>query len=46
VLAAMYFAICYSLSRVSRRLELRQPAAERIVVTGEADQLAAATAPP
>jgi glutamate transport system permease protein len=46
VLAAIYFAICYSLSRVSRRLELRQPAAERIVVTGEADQLAAATSAP
>ena len=44
VLACIYFAICYSLSRLSRRLELRQPTAERIVVTGEADQLAAATA--
>ena len=42
VLACIYFAICYSLSRVSRRLELRQPAAQRIVVTGEADQLIAA----
>jgi His/Glu/Gln/Arg/opine family amino acid ABC transporter permease subunit len=42
VLACIYFVICYSLSRISRRLELRQPSAERIVVTGEADQLISA----
>lgn len=46
VLALIYFAICYSLSRVSRRLELRQPSAGRIVVTGEADQLIAAVTVP
>lgn len=40
VLAAIYFAICYPLSRVARRLEARQPVSERIVVAGEADQLA------
>ena len=44
VLACIYFAICYALSRVARRLELRQPTAERIVVTGEADQLTASMA--
>ena len=40
MLAAIYFAICYPLSRIARRLEARQPANERIVVAGEADQLA------
>jgi glutamate transport system permease protein len=44
VLACIYFVICYVLSRVARRLELRQPTAERVVVTGEADQLATAVA--
>ena len=43
VLAAIYFAICYPLSRAARRLEARQPAGARIVVTGEADQIATAT---
>ncbi len=43
VLGAIFFAICYPLSRVARRLEARQPAGERIVVSGEADQLATAT---
>ena len=44
VLAGIYFVICYSLSRLSRRLELRQPADKRIVVAGEADQLISAVA--
>lgn len=43
VIAVIFFLICYPLSRLSRRLEARQPAAERVVVTGEADQLATAT---
>ena len=43
VIAIIFFLICYPLSRLSRRLEARQPATERVVVTGEADQLAAAT---
>ena len=43
VLAAIYFALCYPLSRVARRLGARQPASERIVVTGEADQIATVT---
>lgn len=43
VLAAIFFVICYPLSRVARRLESRQPASERIVVAGEADQIATAT---
>jgi len=42
-LAAIFFVICYPLSRVARRLESRQPASERIVVAGEADQIATAT---
>ncbi len=43
VLAVIFFAICYPLSRVARRLEVRQPDTERIVVSGEADQIATAT---
>ena len=44
VIACIFFVICYALSRVARRLEIRQPVAERVVVTGEADQLATVTA--
>jgi glutamate transport system permease protein len=43
VIAVIFFLICYPLSRLSRRLEARQPTEERVVVTGEADQLAPAT---
>jgi glutamate transport system permease protein len=43
VVAVIFFLICYPLSRLSRRLEAGQPRSERVVVTGEADQLAAAT---
>jgi His/Glu/Gln/Arg/opine family amino acid ABC transporter permease subunit len=43
VIAIIFFLICYPLSRLSRRLEARQPATERVVVTGEVDQLASAT---
>ncbi len=43
VIGVIFFLILYPLSRLSRRLEARQPPAERVVVTGEADQLAAAT---
>lgn len=43
VIAVIFFLICYPLSRLSRRLEARHPGAERVVVTGEADQIAAAT---
>ena len=43
VIAIIFFLICYPLSRFSRRLEAHQPVAERVVVTGEADQLPAAT---
>jgi His/Glu/Gln/Arg/opine family amino acid ABC transporter permease subunit len=44
VVACIFFVVCYTLSRIARRLELRQPAAERVVVTGEADQVATVTA--
>ena len=44
VVACIFFVFCYALSRVARRLELRQPAAERVVITGEEDQLATVTA--
>jgi His/Glu/Gln/Arg/opine family amino acid ABC transporter permease subunit len=43
VVAVIFFLICYPLSRLSRRLEARHPREERVVVTGEVDQLAAAT---
>jgi len=43
VIGVIFFLILYPLSRLSRRLEARQPVAERVVVTGEADQIAAAT---
>jgi glutamate transport system permease protein len=42
VIGIIFFLICYPLSRLSRRLEARQPSEERVVVTGEADQMAAA----
>lgn len=42
VIACIYFVICYSLSRLSRRLEARRPAVERLVVIGEEDQVAPA----
>jgi glutamate transport system permease protein len=44
MLGVVFFVICYSLSRAARRLELRQPPEARVVVTGEADQLATVTA--
>ena len=44
VIACVLFIICYALSQVAKRLELRQPTTERVVVTGEADQLATVTA--
>ncbi|MBA3778921.1 MAG: amino acid ABC transporter permease [Chloroflexi bacterium] len=45
VLALIYFVINFPLSLASRRLETKQPAAQRVVVSGEADQLMAAIAP-
>lgn len=39
VAACMYFVICYALSRLSRRLEARRPAAAGVAVAGEADQV-------
>jgi glutamate transport system permease protein len=42
VIGVVFFVILYPLSRLSRRLEARQPRAERVVVTGELDQLAEA----
>jgi len=42
VIGVIFFLILYPLSRLSRRLETRQPIAERVVVTGELDQIAAA----
>jgi glutamate transport system permease protein len=47
VIACIFFAINYPLSRLSRRLEARRPVAERIVVSGEEDQalLAVPTGP-
>ncbi len=44
VLALLFFSINYPLSRLSRRLEARRPAEQRLIVTGEEDQLATATA--
>jgi His/Glu/Gln/Arg/opine family amino acid ABC transporter permease subunit len=44
VVACLFFVVCYALSRVARRLEIRQPEAVRVVVTGEADQVATVTA--
>jgi glutamate transport system permease protein len=44
VIAIIFFIICFTLSRIARRLEQRQPAAERVVVTGEEDQVATAAA--
>ena len=43
VIGMIFFLILYPLSRLSRRLEARQPSAERVVVTGELDQIPAAT---
>jgi len=43
VIGVIFFLICYPLSRLSRRLEAREPGRERVVVTGEADQIAVAT---
>ena len=43
VIAIIFFLICYPLSRLSRRLEARQPEEERVVVTGEVDQLPTVT---
>ena len=39
IVACIYFVICYSLSRLSRRLEVRRPAEAAVVVVGEEDQL-------
>jgi glutamate transport system permease protein len=44
VIAIIFFIICFTLSRIARRLEQRQPVAERVVVTGEEDQVATAAA--
>jgi glutamate transport system permease protein len=44
VIACFFFVVCFTLSRIARRLEQRQPVEERVVVTGEEDQVAAATA--
>jgi glutamate transport system permease protein len=44
MLGVVFFVICYALSIAARRLELRQPREARLVVTGEADQLATVTA--
>lgn len=43
VVACVYFVICYTLSRLSRRLESRRPAEERVVVTGEEEQVVPST---
>lgn len=43
VIGVIFFLILYPLSRLSRRLELRQPSSERVVVSGELDQVAAGT---
>ena len=40
VIAVIFFIICYPLSRLSRRLEARQPEAERVAVPREPEQLA------
>jgi ABC-type amino acid transport system permease subunit len=42
VIGVIFFLILYPLSRLSRRLEARQPSTERVVVTGELDQIAEA----
>ncbi|HET7676996.1 MAG TPA: amino acid ABC transporter permease [Candidatus Limnocylindrales bacterium] len=42
VVGTLFFIICYTLSRLSRRLEARQPAEERVVVLGEEDQIGSA----
>jgi glutamate transport system permease protein len=39
VVACMYFVINYTLSRVARRLELRQPKQERVAIASVADEL-------
>jgi putative glutamine transport system permease protein len=41
VVACIYFAICYSLSQISRRLEAGRAPAERVAVAGEEDQIPA-----
>ena len=41
VVACVFFVMCYSLSRLSRRLEARQPVDQRVAVSGEEDQLQA-----
>lgn len=46
VIACIFFAINYPLSRFSRRLEARRPADERLHITGEEDQALAAVVPP
>lgn len=38
VVACVFFVICFTLSRISRRLEARHPKEERVTVSGEADQ--------
>ena len=43
VIGVIFFLILYPLSRLSRRLEARQPTSERVVVSGEIDQIGTAT---
>lgn len=42
VIAIIFFLVCYPLSRLSRRLESRQPVTERVAVVGEPDQIPSA----
>jgi ABC-type amino acid transport system permease subunit len=44
VVAVIFFLLNFPLSLLSRRLEARQPAAERVRVTGEEDQVTAVPA--
>jgi glutamate transport system permease protein len=46
VIACIFFAINYPLSRLSRRLEARQPVEQRIHIVGEEDQAIAGIASP
>jgi ABC-type amino acid transport system permease subunit len=41
VAACIYFAICYSLSQISRRLEAGRSPEQRVAVAGEEDQIPA-----
>ena len=46
VIALLFFAINYPLSRLARRLETRRPADQRVAVAGEEDQLATVVSAP